>query len=373
MLDASYNKTITTTNQKYSSGLEKNVTGGTGQAWSAEVLLDWTLFDGFGMWTNKSMLEVLEKMGETDARITIENTVSSIILTYFGIVQQGKLVHVMQEAVDLSMTRKRIASAKISIGSGSKLMLLQSTVDLNADSTSLLKEQTTLKNLKSDLNRLMGRDPMVFYKMTDTLNLTNRLDYADLLAKTSSQNADLVMARHDQEISFLSLKNARSARYPDLDFLAGYTYNRLNSQSGFLEHNKAFGPNYGLTLTYNLFNGFNTNRNIKNAKLEVSSAEFSYQDSDLTIRNDLYKQYNEYLLNLDITKLETANQAVAKENVNVALEKYKLGAISDIDLREIQRKLIDSQYQLLLSQFQAKQAEIELLRMSGELFNTIAK
>ena len=72
-------------------------------------------------------------------------------------------------------------------------------------------------------------------------------------------------------------------------------------------------------------------------------------------------------------KLESVNQAVAKENVDIALEKYKIGSINDIELREIQKKFIEAQYQLLLSEFQAKLAEIELLRISGELYKSIAE
>jgi outer membrane protein TolC len=65
--------------------------------------------------------------------------------------------------------------------------------------------------------------------------------------------------------------------------------------------------------------------------------------------------------------MQLANVAVARENVNIAFEKYKLGSINDIELREIQQKLIDAEYQLISSQFEAKKAEVELDRLSGEL------
>lgn len=70
--------------------------------------------------------------------------------------------------------------------------------------------------------------------------------------------------------------------------------------------------------------------------------------------------------------MELINKEVAGRNVKVAFEKYRLGAINDIELRETQKKYIDAQYQLLLSQFQAKNAEIELLRISGELYRVLS-
>ena len=47
-------------------------------------------------------------------------------------------------------------------------MLLQSTVDLNADSTRLLQELAQLSNLKADLNKLLGIEPQISYLLTDS-------------------------------------------------------------------------------------------------------------------------------------------------------------------------------------------------------------
>jgi outer membrane protein TolC len=261
----------------------------------------------------------------------------------------------------------------MSIGSGSKLMLLQSTVDLNADSARLLQELARLTNLKADLNKLMCIEPDNYFEISDTIILSGILKYEELKAKTLDQNSSLTLARNNQVYSLMNLKDTRSLRYPKLNFLAGYNYNQLNSQTGFLEYNKSFGPSFGLTLSYNLFNGFNTNRQIKNADIEMGTADFIYKETDLGLQTDLFKLYNEYRSNLDIIKLELVNQEVAKENVDIALEKYKIGSINDIELREIQKKFIEAQYQLLLSEFQAKLAEIELLRISGELYKSIAE
>jgi outer membrane protein TolC len=49
------------------------------------------------------------------------------------------------------------------------------------------------------------------------------------------------------------------------------------------------------------------------------------------------------------------------------MEKYRIGAINDIDLRETQQKLMDAETRYLLSQYRSKIAETELLRISGQL------
>jgi outer membrane protein TolC len=114
----------------------------------------------------------------------------------------------------------------------------------------------------------------------------------------------------------------------------------------------------------------NVNRTIRNARISLNSSDVALQDAESSLRTSLLKRYNEYRLNLEIIRMQLSNVKIAKENVDVAFEKYKLGSLNDVELREIQKKLIEAQYELILSQFEAKRAEIDLLRLSGSLLKT---
>jgi outer membrane protein TolC len=122
-----------------------------------------------------------------------------------------------------------------------------------------------------------------------------------------------------------------------------------------------------------LFDGFNTGRNIRNADIGVGSADLKLKETELDLRTTLFSTYENYRMNLAIIRLETSNCKAAKTNVEVAVEKYKLGSISDLELREIQVKYIDAQFQLVLAQYRAKSAETELLRMTGGLLKMVVK
>jgi outer membrane protein len=366
-LTASQNNTISTTHQEQFSGTVKDVANGKSNSLNLGAQLNWTLFDGLNMFVSRKMLGVLEDLGENGTRIVVEGTVSDISLSYYGIIQLKKLVRVAQDAVDLSMQRKRIAAAKVSLGSGSQLMLLQSTVDLNADSTRLIQQLVTLANTRADFNQLLCRDPSTPFEIHDSILLRSPRPYDSLLNEALQQNSRLTAARLNQALARLGVGQAQSERYPQLNFTAGYGYSTLNSQSGFLQYNQSYGPSYGLNLTYNLFNGFNVTRAVKNAKILMNSGDIELQDAVLVLRTNLYKIHQLFRANLEIVKMQLSNVEVARENVTIAFEKYKLGSINDIELREIQQKLIDAEYQLISSQFEAKKAEVETDRLSGEL------
>jgi outer membrane protein TolC len=366
-LSASQNNNITNTTQETFSTGTREIDNAQNRSFNAGVQLTWTLFDGFSMFAGKNMLKTLEDMGETELRIAVENTLSQIVLNYYGIIQQKKLIQVLEDAAALSLERKNIMAAKISFGAGSELQLLQSTVDLNADSISLISEMGAMRQTMADLNRLLGRNPETDFIITDSISLNDKLNYDSLLIKTRAYNNSLLLARKNVILNTHSLKDIQSQRYPTLNFNAGYNYSQLNSETGYLKYNQSRGPSFGLSLTYPLFDGFNINREIKNARINLNTMENYLKDTDLALHNELFKLYNDYITNLGIIKIETVNQEVARENVQIAFEKYRLGTINDIELRETQKKYIDAQYQLLLSQFQAKKAEVELLRISGEL------
>lgn len=370
-LNASQNNTISNTHQEQFSGTIKDVAGANNRNFNAGVELNWTVFDGLQMFANKKMLSILEELGENGSRIVVEGTVSDIILTYSGIIQLQKMVQVMREAVDLSMQRKRIAAAKLSFGAGSELMLLQSTVDLNADSTELIRQETALNNTLIDLNRLLATDINAIWDLTDSIQLADTLEFQRNLGNAVQQNAQLISARLNQALLRQEVRASQSYRYPQIDLMAGYSYSTLNSRTGFLQYNRSYGPSYGITLSYSLFNGFNVNRAIKNANLSLTSSELETRDAEQELRASLRKLFNEYQVNMQIIGMQLVNVKVAQENVNVAFEKYKLGSLDDIGLREIQNKLIDAQSQLILSQFEAKKAETEIFRLSGTLFSSL--
>jgi outer membrane protein TolC len=359
-----------TTHQEAASGVTKDVTNAPSTSNNAGILLDWTLFDGLNMFVSKKMFSTLESLGENGTRIVMEQTVSDVMFAYFGIIQLKKMVLVLQDAVDLSMQRKRIAEAKLSLGAGSNLMLLQSTVDLNADSTALIQQITSLKNTKADFNRILARDPAVSFDIMDSIRLIRILHYDSLLIRSLSQNTEIIAARLDQYLSSLGIRDAQSDRYPTLSLTGGYNYNEFRSQTGYIAYNRSFGPSIGLTLSYNLFDGMNVNRTIRNARISLNSSDVALQDAESSLRTSLLKRYNEYRLNLEIIRMQLSNVKIAKENVDVAFEKYKLGSLNDVELREIQKKLIEAQYELILSRFEAKRAEIDLLRLSGSLLKT---
>lgn len=310
-------------------------------------------------------------MAEIQARITIEENVIRMVAAYYQIVQQEMLLDVIREALSLSLERKNLSDARIRYGADSRLDLLQALSDLDADSARLLQAESLVQQLKADLNVLMGRDPQTSFFVKKDILVADSLLMEPLLEKSLENNALLLAARSNTKLASLDIQQAMGNFLPCLSFYTAYNCNLSHAQIGIMKQNKSYGYTYGLTASFTLFEGFNRNTDLKNARLLQQSAEISYQAQELAVRSEVYKTYQNYTNALAFIRMKNRNLEMVHENVAIAAEKYRLGTLSAVDLRTVQQKQIDAESRLISAKVQAKQAEQELLRLSGELYKLL--
>jgi outer membrane protein, adhesin transport system len=371
ILGSIYNGYLNNNTQNMKDGTRDVTTGNHSSSANVSATLGLTIFNGFSVRTTYKKLNELKLLGALNTQLTIENYVSAVVSTYFNYIQQLQLTNNLIYAVALSKERLRIDEERYLLGSNSKLQVLQSRVYLNADSSNLSRQYDVLKATQIRLNELMAVDDMStqFALKDSTIAVMPDLIYEKLLAETLASNTSLLIAAKNKVISEYDYKLIISQTYPYLDLTSGYSYT-LNTNSTALYKNQLInGLNYGLTFGVNIFNGFNTRRQIKNSALDIKNKELMYSQVEQGVRADLLAIYNAYNNNLRLIKLEEQNLETATENLSIALERYKLGNLSGIELREVQKSLLDAKESLLSVQYQAKLAEISLLQISGKIMN----
>ncbi len=73
--------------------------------------LNWTIFDGFNISTTYKQLKELERQGETNTRIAIEDFIAALTSEYYNFIQQKIRLKNFHYAMSLSKERLRIAEA----------------------------------------------------------------------------------------------------------------------------------------------------------------------------------------------------------------------------------------------------------------------
>jgi outer membrane protein TolC len=338
---------------------------------AAGINLGFTIFNGFNVQITYKKLNELKQIGELNTQLAIENLVADIISGYYNYIQQIQLLKNLQYAVTLSRERLRIDEDRYLLGSNSKLQVLQSRVYLNSDSTNLSKQNEVVRATMIRLNQLMAVEDMgqQFVSKDSSIEVDNTLLYEKLLDETISKNTSLMIAAKNKRVSEYDYKITASHYYPYLNLSSGYSYNLNSYKSGTTKSQINDGLNYGLTFGINVFDGFNQRRNIRNSSLSIENNELRYRETEQGVKADLITLFSAYSNYLRLVTLEEQNLETATENQDIAMERYKLGNLSGLDLREVQKSLLDAREGLLSVQYQAKLAEISLRLISGRIMD----
>jgi outer membrane protein TolC len=336
---------------------------------NAQITMGLTIFDGFSVTTTYKKLGELKKIGELSTQMSIENLVTDIISGYYNYIQQIMLLNNLEYAMILSKERLRIDEDRYLLGSSSKLQVLQSKVYLNSDSSRLSRQYEVVSAAQVRLNELMAVENLSgnFTTKDTTIEVDHSLLYSKLLEETLVKNTSLLIASRNKTISEYDYKLAKSRSYPYLTATSGYNYYYNTYSKSSTRNQETNGLSYGVTLGFNIFDGFNQRRAIKNSSVEVQNEEYKFQEIEQGVKADLITIYNAYSNHLRLIELEQQNLQTATENQTIAMERYKLGELSGIDLREVQKSLLDARESLLSVEYQAKLAEISLKLISGRI------
>ncbi len=330
--------------------------------------LNWTLFDGFNISTTYQQLKLLRKQGETNTRIALEDFIASLAAEYYNFIQQKIRMKNLLYAVQLSRERLRIVEARYHIGDFSRLDYQQAKVDFNADSAQYMKQQELLHTSRINLNELMGNENVDQLIITpdSVIDVNASLDFDELWEATLSVNSSLLKADQNTLLAQMDYKKVTSRNYPYVRLNAGYgyTYNKYDI-SNYTRRNN-FGFSGGITVGFNLFDG-NRKRERRNASIAVKNARLQRDELELSLRADLSNLWQAYRNNLEMLNLERQNLIAARDNHEIAMERYMLGDLSGIEMREAQKSLLDAEERILSAEYDTKLCEISLLQISGKV------
>lgn len=363
--------------QEFNTGVIKKGSVKTNN-FNTSVNLNWTLFDGLKMFVLRDKVAEFIKLGELSIKSQVVNTIADVINTYYNIVRQKQQLKAIEEQMALNQERVKLAQYKLDIGVGAKPDVLQGKVDLNAQKAAQLNQQTLIAQLKEQLNQLMnpaagmqGVKQTDRFEVVDSIPLNTELSLGDIQNSIEANNFTLKIAKKNIDIAGLVLKERKADRFPIVSFNSAYNFNRsdntlaLNPALPLFTRNLGF--NYGITASIPILNNLNIKRQIRQAQLNIQYQQLVYDNQKSLINLLVITAFKDYVQQKKALALEEENILLAKENVDIILQVYKLNSTTYIQLREAQKSLEDAYNRLIAARYNTKLAETELLRLKGDL------
>tara|TARA_R110001592_G_scaffold307299_3_gene581044 strand:+ start:68624 stop:69919 length:1296 start_codon:yes stop_codon:yes gene_type:complete len=378
ILNSGYLPTLSTSgnaNVSYNQGENKTVQGvstfdpAESYNYGAAVNLNYTVFNGSRRYNFKQLKEQ-RNLTELQARQVIEQTILTFSSAYFELARLEELSLSQKEAMAISADRLKRADYNYQYGQSTQLDVLNAEVDYNNDSISYMNSRQQLVNAKRNINLMLARDLETDFVVETDVKFSLATNKAELLENALERNVQIEQSQSQLSNNEWALKKSQSGWLPQLSFNAAYNYNGSDNPNGaFLVGNYSQGPQAGLTLSWNLFDGGKTSTQVKNARLAIDAQSIKQQQTEANVSRDVLNALTIYENALFVLEAQKTNLATNERNFDRSEEMYKQGQINSITFRQAQLNMLNSKNQYTTAKYQAKNAELQLKQLAGILLD----
>ena len=354
------------TKQEFSNGQTVNKSGVITKNFNAGLQLSYTLFDGFKMFATKERLALLEEQGELNLKLQLENTIEAVTLNYYQIVKQEQSIKGILAMMEVTQERLKLAETKLTIGSGSKVEVLQAKLDLNAQKSNLLLQRSLLQEAKNNLLQVMQAPQLKHFSVDSTFEFEPLSSIDVIRQKIESNNRNVQLAKQMLLITDAEMKEIKSQSLPRLGLLSNHSFSRNQSTAGFALFNQNLGNSVGFNFTWNIFNGFIQKRQLEVARIQQHSNRLQVDRVLSSLYTESENAYMRWLNDQQTLKLEEENIQLAEQSLFIMLERMKLGLGNYLETKESQSSYEAAFTRLVNARFNLKESETKLRKLTGE-------
>ncbi|MDD5087826.1 MAG: TolC family protein [bacterium] len=287
----------------------------------------------------------LYRMAKSQERInnlTVEDAKRSLALQ---IAQHVVLVQTQQKLLDLNIKLRDqrqdaydLAQARFAVGSVTELDVLQAQIQLGSAENDITSARRGLQAQKEALNQLLGIDIPSEFPLEEAADVSPFVfDVDALVAEAYRHRTDLKIAGLTSQRARHNLRIYQSEYLPTVSLSAQWS---RSEQSGKKE-NWTLDPrnentSYGLSVHWNLFDGFTREYNTASRRVERDKA----LEAERALRLQLEREVRDSYYNLEKVYnqlgVTSRNRELAQRQLDLERERYRLGATSQLGLRDAQ-------------------------------------
>jgi outer membrane protein len=352
-----------------SSGGGPDITssGARSNTFSAGAVLNWTLYDGGKMFVTKSKLGEIEALGAIQFKNKVLQTEYGVIAGYYDVVRQKQQLASINEVLASNQERVTILQTSFTAGLSPKTVYLQAQIDLNVYKENAINQQTVISAAKRTLNQLLSRDAGDDFDVGDTIPHDFIPDTAWLREKLYVNNTDVLAAQKQVDVARLSLKESYSLRYPKLSLNAGWDFLRVDNSAGSILMNRAYGPQIGASISLPIYQAGAISRQIETATLQLESLRYDLESAKQQISSEVLNALDDFRNQGRLLLIEKDNTALAKENLDISMQRLRYGQSTSLELRQAEESYEDARTRLINIEYNLKIAETKLKQLMAQL------
>ncbi|MCB0795573.1 MAG: TolC family protein [Flavobacteriales bacterium] len=340
-------------------------------ALTGQVGLSYTVFNGMGNFASLQRSKLNAELADLQSRAQLEGTLTQVIALYFALAALDEDVAITQRILDISLDRFARQEGKAALGGAGRLDVLNAQVDLQADSTSFILAMERRARTARDLNVLLGRSPEEPVIVARVTNYAQGLDEERLVSEAMQYNVVVLSTMTRMRMAEADERIAKALRWPRLDLSASYGLSDQVNGVGIVLGTTTQGFNGGLTLSVPIYDGGRVNSQTKVAQLRAENAALSEQQARLQVERDVRNAFTTWSAQRKVMRIQQDAVSTAQLNFDRTRELFQSGQLTGLQFRQAQLDLANAERQFVVSGFDTKVSELQLLRVSGGLLATL--
>jgi outer membrane protein len=333
-------------------------------------------------------------------RISEASLVSQVTSAYLEVLRQQEVIRSAEQQLENSRFNLRLAQGQLEVGQVTPIDVGLAEIQVGRSEVAVLQARNALATGQMRLLQQMGVSGDQGTELSTSFELTEPLwELPELLAMALDGNPTLQARSRSHEAARIGVKSARSAYLPTLSLSTGWSgfsreasnvdfqvaqaeaqvagavqncastnelYRRLAdplppldctrfaftdaNRQAIEDQNDQFPfnfqrspPNVSLTISVPIFQGLSRQRNLEAAKLQRDDLMHQVREQEIALEADIAVGLANVRTAYQSALLESRNRDLATRQLDLARERYRLNAITFVELVAAQTQLAAAQ------------------------------
>ena len=336
---------------------------------SAGVSLQQILFDGqvfVGLQARRASID----FQTSAAAVTEEAIKTNVYKVYYQLLAGKTVISLLDANINRLQKLKHDIEALYNNGFAEKIDIDKIAVQLNNLNTEKIKALNTIEIGNMGLKTLIGMP------MSDTLVLTDSLDYAKIKDEVIEKpmNFQYTDRKEFQYLSNAKKLNEYNVKRYQLSYLPtvalGASYNKIAQRNDFSFFGKGdwfTSSSIGVNVSVPIFSGFAKDARVKKAKLDLQATNNQLENLKINIDNSIEQSVLKFKTAIATLDFQKSNMELAEKVYQQTKKKYEIGTGSNTEINAADVDLKAAQTNYLGALIDALIAKIDYLTATGKL------
>ena len=337
---------------------------GPNKNWSLSGSMDIINFSTWFNYFGASASSAAAHLAAIDSEQELIFSVKSAYYSYLRAVQNEET---NSQAVERSKEQLKLVESRYELGSAAYSDVLGQRVQYGNDRLEHLRAQNSVTTTKAVLSFTVGIDPTKedeFSTMEETRVYEGTIE--DAMQFGLDHEPGLLAAEKDLAASKHGVSSALADYIPRFSIFADYTDFTGNIAFPQVQEFSSKQKTFGFRISYNIFDGFNRQRNVTQAKVFRNNAAAELNDARNLVMQQIKTAYLDIQNQKEAVSVAQESVSSAEENMKIVQERYNLGAATILDLLQAQEDLKRAQVSLINSKFDLNLAVARLENAMGK-------